>query len=119
MSETPFDEKYKMIYHIYNWFRKSQNIPNVSYDFKDGRTIEVGVERFLIPERIFRPELSQLSIKPLHLMAYESITKTDSDIRKDLCSTIILTGGNTLFSGLPKRFESELSAKIPVSFVLK
>ena len=41
----------------------NQNIPAVSYELPDGNTIDVGVERFIIPELMFQPHLlSELSV---------------------------------------------------------
>ena len=41
----------------YNSEEDNQNIPAVSYELPDGNTIDVGVERFKIPELIFQPHL--------------------------------------------------------------
>ena len=44
----------------------------------------------------------------MHELLFNSIEETNTDIRKKLYSSIILSGGNTLFPGLPSRLELEL-----------
>jgi len=41
-------------------------------------------------------------------MILESINKCDVDLRKELLSNIILTGGNTLFSGFVDVMQKKL-----------
>ena len=46
-------------------------------------------------------------------MILESINQCDIDIRRDLCSGMIVTGGNTLYSGFVERLTEELNASVP------
>lgn len=39
-------------------FDSSQNFPTVAYELPDGNTIEVGNQRFIVPEHIFNPKYS-------------------------------------------------------------
>ena len=39
---------------------------------------------------------------------YNSILKCDIDIRKDLYNNIVLSGGNSMFNGLPERLTKEI-----------
>jgi actin-related protein len=39
----------------------------------------------------------------IHEMVYQSIMKVDLDVRKDLYTNIILSGGSTMFPGTPER----------------
>lgn len=109
VSETAFDVK------------KNVNIPSAMLELPDGTEVQVGAERFGIPEVLFKEDMLDQNRQPvaLQLMAYDAIMKCDSDIRKDLYATTILTGGNTLFPGLPKRFESEIVAKAPSNIRVK
>jgi len=54
-----------------------------------------------------------------HLLAYDSIMKCENDIKKELFASIILTGGNSLFHGYAKRFETELQAKVGPNIKIK
>lgn len=39
--------------------------------------------------------------------------KCDLDVRKDLYSNIVLSGGSTMFPGTPQRLNKEISALVP------
>lgn len=45
--------------------------------------------------------------------------KTDIDIRKDLYSNIVMSGGSTMFSGIAARVQKELEALAPASMKIK
>lgn len=49
----------------------------------------------------------------IHQTTYNSIMKCDVDIRKDLFSNIILSGGSTMFPGMADRMQKELAALAP------
>jgi len=42
-----------------------------------------------------------------------TISKVDLDLRKTLCSEIVLTGGTTLLQGFPERLIGEVKKLIP------
>ena len=42
-----------------------------------------------------------------------SIMKCDMDIRKDLYSNIVISGGTTMYEGLPERMQKEITALAP------
>jgi len=52
-------------------------------------------------------------------MTYTSINECDIDIRKDLYSNIILSGGTTLYDGLPDRLEKEVDQLAPQAGMVK
>jgi actin-related protein len=53
---------------------------------------------------------------PLQKVVHESLTQLlDADLRKELSSNILLTGGASLFAGLDKRLSVELGAQLPSS----
>jgi len=105
VSETPFDENI------------STNLPTMAYELPDGNTIEVGVERFTIPELMFNPSPLQTEgaggFTSVHKMISESVTKCDNDIRRELFNSVILTGGNTLMPGFHERLINELPEVAP------
>ncbi len=51
--------------------------------------------------------------------AYKSIMKSDVDVRKDLYSNIVLSGGTTLYAGLPERLTKEIQKLAPQSMASK
>jgi len=73
------------------------------------------------PEALFFPDqiVQGSEVLGLHKMTYETITTCDVDIRKDLYSNVILSGGTTLYPGLPERLEKELDAMCPTANLVK
>jgi len=67
------------------------------------------------PEALFFPDLIKQGdeTEGLHKMTFSSIQECDIDIRKDLYGNIILSGGTTLYAGLPDRLEKEIDAMCP------
>lgn len=91
------------------------NTEKTEYELPDGKRIVVDDFRFSIGEVFFNPPDSELakdielnSVKGFHQMILESINKCDVDLRKELLSNIILTGGNTLFSGFVDVMQKKL-----------
>ena len=89
------------------------NVPPVNYELPDGENIELGNTRFSIPELMFNPgtELQDVAVgfSGVHQMIYDSITRSDMDIRKELYGNIVVVGGNTLFSGFTDRLLKKLN----------
>ena len=48
------------------------------------------------------------NFKGFHHMVMESINKCDIDVRKELLSNIILTGGNSLLNGLYENLQKKI-----------
>jgi len=79
----------------------------------DGQIIDIGNERIRCPEVIFQPSFLGKESAGIHVMINESINKSDVDIRKDLYSNIVLTGGSTLFPGIEDRLKKEITQLAP------
>ncbi|CAM8977114.1 unnamed protein product [Rhodiola kirilowii] len=111
--DTPYDDK------------SYSNIPMSSYELPDGQTIEVGADRFKIPDVLFNPSLVQtipgvenaseisLSVRGLTQMVMDSISKCDVDIRRELYSSILLAGGTSSMNQLKERLEKDLLEESP------
>jgi actin-related protein len=93
----------------------SSSALDVAYELPDGKSISLGSERFQSTEAMFRPSLLQLEYIGVHESAYQSIMKCDVDVRKDLFSHVVLSGGNTMFGGMAERVRKELSTLAPPS----
>lgn len=89
------------------------------YELPDGQTISVGSERFSCPEALFKPELLGNEMTGIHTTTFTSIMKTDIDIRKDLYSNMVMSGGTTMFAGIASRVQKELEALAPSSVKIK
>jgi actin-related protein len=84
------------------------------FELPDKRKITIGGKiRMQAPELIFKPELNGESCKSLHALAWQSVTNSDIDVRKDLCKNVILSGGTTMYPGIADRLKSELETLAP------
>lgn len=90
-----------------------------SYELPDGHVITIGSERFRCPEPLFQPSLVGKEIPGVHDATFNTISSCDVDIRKDLYGSIVLSGGTTMFDGIDKRMNKELSALAPPSMKVK
>ncbi|KAK0588062.1 hypothetical protein LWI29_033706 [Acer saccharum] len=111
--DTPYDES------------AYSNIPMTPYELPDGQTIEIGSDRFKIPDVLFNPSLVQTipgmenyaeivpSVRGLPQMVLESINKCDVDIRRELFSSILLAGGTASMQQLKERLEKDLLEESP------
>ena len=54
-----------------------------------------------------------------HEITYHSILKGDIDIRKDLYSNIVMSGGTTMYPGIPERLSKEVTALAPSTMKIK
>ena len=79
----------------------------------DGSVITIGNERFRCPEVLFKPSLIGKEFAGIHDQTFQSIQKSDVDVRKDLYQNIVLSGGTTLFAGLPERLTKEVQKLAP------
>jgi actin beta/gamma 1 len=86
---------------------------DMQYEMPDGELIIIGNERFRCPEVLFKPTLIGKEIMGIHDTVYNAIMKSDLDIRKELYSNIILSGGTTMFNGLPERLTKEIQKLAP------
>nr|GMC73878.1 actin-related protein 4-like [Ipomoea batatas] len=111
--DTPYDDS------------SYSNIPMTSYELPDGQTIEIGADRFKIPDILFNPSLvrtipgiesfaeSAASLRSLPQMVIESINRSDVDIRRELYSSILLAGGTASMQQLKERLEKDLLEESP------
>lgn len=111
--DTPYDES------------SYSNIPMTPYELPDGQTIEIGSDRFKIPDVLFNPSLAQTipgmenfaeiapSLRGLPQMVIDSINKCDVDIRRELFSSILLAGGTASMQQLKERLEKDLLEESP------
>ena len=90
-----------------------------SYELPDGQVITIGNERFRAPEALFQPSFIGLEANGIHETAFNSIKICDVDIRKDLYGNIVLSGGTTMYPGLPERMQKELSSLAPSTVKVK
>lgn len=90
-----------------------QNKTIKSYELPDGNVMNMKNQVFRAPEMLFNPPLAGFELSGIHETIYNSIMKCDVDIRKNLYSNIVLSGGTTMYPGISERLRKEVSALAP------
>ncbi|MCO5556904.1 hypothetical protein L7F22_010459 [Adiantum nelumboides] len=111
--EAAREIKEQLCYVSYDYKRECQlgvetTILVKQYTLPDGRIIKVGGERFQAPEALFNPDLLDIEGEGLAEMAFRCVQEMDIDNRMPLYQHIVLSGGSTMFPGLPSRLEKEI-----------
>ena len=68
---------------------------------------------------LFQPSFIGKEGSGIHDATSQSIIKRDVDIRKDLYSNVVLSGGTTMFAGIGERMTQELTALAPSLMKIK
>jgi actin beta/gamma 1 len=90
-----------------------------NYELPDGQVITVGAERFRCPEVLFKPNLIGLEADGIDRLCFKSIMRCDIDIRKELYGNVVMSGGTTMYQGIPQRVQKEIKALAPDSMQIK
>lgn len=78
------------------------------YTLPDGRVIKIGAERFEAPEALFSPQLVDVESPGVAELVFDCINKADIDTRAEFYNHIVLSGGTTMYPGLPSRLEKDI-----------
>ena len=78
------------------------------YTLPDGIKVDIGIVRALVPEAIFAPEVIGADFKGIQEYIVKLIEKVDIDMRHEIYSNIILSGGSSSFKGSVNRLNSEI-----------
>jgi actin-related protein 2 len=113
--ETVKEIKEKLCYVAYdldseNRLAEETTVTEQKYKLPDGRVITVGRERYLAPECLFQPGLIDRDCMGMSEALFDSIEKCSPDVRGPLRSHIVLSGGTTMYPGLPTRLEKDMDA---------
>lgn len=78
------------------------------YTLPDGTVIKAGRERFECAEALFNPSLIDCESDGIADLLFKMIQKTDIDTRDMYYKHIVLSGGSSMYPGLPSRLEKEI-----------
>ncbi|KAH7890967.1 actin actin-like protein [Phlebopus sp. FC_14] len=95
------------IFLLVSFLKNSCSCHTIS-QLPDGRTIKVGSERFEAPECMFQPHLVDVDQPGVAEMLFETIQSAALDVRSELYKHIVLSGGSSMYPGLPSRLEKEM-----------
>jgi actin-related protein 2 len=83
-----------------------------TFKLPDGTTIKLGKERYEAPEVLFQPALADSGADSgIHELLFQCINEAPLDLRADFYKHIVLSGGSTMYPGLPSRLEKEMRAQ--------
>lgn len=82
----------------------------MKHTLPDGTVVKMDRERYEAPEILFNPRLTgECEDAGMDVMLYDMIQKRAAmDIRTTLWKHVVLSGGSTMYPGLPSRLEKEL-----------
>jgi len=113
--ETVRQIKEKLCYVAYD-LEEEEKLSNETtvlvenYTLPDGRVIKVGRERFQAAEALFKPHLVDVEGLGMAEQLFDCINKADIDTRPQFYSHIVLSGGSSMYPGLPSRLEKEIKS---------
>ncbi len=80
------------------------------YTLPDGRVITMGRERFEAPEALFTPSLVDEETPGMAELLFKTIQSADIDLRAEFYKHIVLSGGSSMYPGLPSRLEKDIKS---------
>ena len=107
--------KEKSCYIALDYEKELKNVEQFNYELPDGNIINIKEQRIKCPEALFNPDLIDKEGNGIGQSCFNSIQKCNIDIRKDLYNCIVLSGGTSMFNGLPERFKKEVKNLSPES----
>lgn len=82
-----------------------------NYTLPDGRTIKIGRERYEASEALFQPSLIDCESPGISDLVFDVIQSADMDLRTAFYKSIVLSGGSTMYPGLPSRLETDIQRR--------
>lgn len=113
------DMKETQCYVCANWddeekkFKESPMDIEKVYLLPDGNEVHLGQARYKVPEVLFDPMKMGKEMLGIHEATAQCVQKCDIDLRRQLLSNIILSGGTTMFPGIAERLTAEIKALFP------
>ena len=109
--------KEKVCYVALDYEEGLKKVEPFDYELPDGNHVKIKDPRIICPEILFKPAIAGIGVGIYNIAeaCNNSIQKCDIDIRKDLYNNIVLSGGTSMFKGLPERFTKEIKALVPES----
>ena len=107
--------KEKVCYVAPDFDEELKCVEPYDYELPDGTHVIIKDQRIRCPETLFKPYMLGKEGDGIAKVCFDSIQRCDVDIRNDLYNNILLSGGNSMFAGLPERLEKEIRVLAPDS----
>ena len=107
-------EKYCYVAHdvaVERRLAQETTVLETTHTLPDGRVIKLGRERFEAPEAMFDPSLIDVEAKGMGHMVFDMIQSADIDTRSEYYKHIVLSGGSSMYPGLPSRLERDITQR--------
>ena len=95
------------------------NVRTKDFELPDGKQCTIGGQRAQFPEVLFGRNSGVEGFTGIHTMVTEAISRTDIDIRRDLFSGIVLTGGSAGFKNIVERLQKQIPEIAPQNVKVK
>ena len=106
--------KEKACYIALNLDEELKSVKPYEFELPDKTKILIKEERIKAPEALFK--LSMIGKNDgIGEVCFKAFQKCDIDTKKELYNNIILSGGNTMFTGFKNRLEQEIKSMVPTS----
>ncbi|GAV55603.1 hypothetical protein ZYGR_0AV02350 [Zygosaccharomyces rouxii] len=80
----------------------------MKFKLPDGKFITLSKDRFQVPEVLFQPSMISSELSSIAEIVWQAISKLDIDLRPQMWSDILLSGGTTMLKGFGNRLVQEL-----------
>ena len=107
--------KEKSCYVALDFEEELKSVEPFDYKLPDGTQVIIKDQRIRCPEALFKPSMIGKEGNGIGQTCNDSIQKCDVDIRKDLYNAVVLSGGTSMYNGLPERLTKEIKALAPES----
>ena len=110
--------KEKSCYVALDFEEELKSVEPFNYELPDGKHVIIKDERIKYPEVLFRPSMIEKEgdiVQKCHDSIQKCMRNFRVSIIKDLYNCIVLSGGTSMFNGLPKRLTKEFKALVPES----
>lgn len=81
------------------------------FTLPDGKIIKIGRERFQASEAMFNPNMADVHGDGVSNMIYNAIMKAEYDLRLSFFKHVVLSGGSTMYPGLPTRIDKDIKER--------
>ena len=107
--------KEKICYVALDFEDENKSIEPFDYELPDGTHLIPKEQRVICPEILFNPEIIGIEINIYNIgeTCNNLIQKCDINYRKDFYNNIVLSGGTSMFNGLPERLAKEVKVYAP------
>ena len=109
------DIKIKSCYVALDFKEELVSVEPYEYKLPDNTNLIVTDQRIECPEVLFNPSKIKNAANGIQKTINDSINLCDVDIKKELYNNIILSGGTSMFKGLPERLKKEVKSLAPES----